>query len=348
MSRIGRIQEKLSKTGIDLLVLREQGNIMYAVDWEKPLSGALLIPKSGDAKFLTSPLESVNLPSSINSVRVIKIGRGERLLQGVLKEVERGLKYVEFDHLDMSDALKLEEELGVLVKTRSRIVSEMRMIKDQFEIERLKKAAEIASLTFKEVLEELDEGISEVEIACRYNYKVVLKGAFKPAFETIVAFGENSSNPHFTPSLRKLQKKDIVLFDVGADYLNYKSDLTRTIVFKGDGENSVVREMIEAVEESKRAAEKKALPGARSYEVDKRACEILAEYGFDKYFMHGLGHGVGIDIHEPPTIAPSSDEELKAGNVITIEPGIYIPGVGGVRIEDTYLITDFGPVKLTF
>jgi len=347
MNRIGRIQERLSKTGIDLLVLREQGNIIYAMDSDRPLSGVLLIPRSGDAKLLTRPLESVNLPPSINGVKVIRIGRGERLLQGLLREVGRGFKYVEFDSLDMSDALNLGDELGVLVKTRSSIVGEMRMVKDQREIGKLKKAAEIASLTAREVLEELGEGVSEVEVACQYNCKVVFKGAFKPAFETIVAFGEDSSDPHFTPSSRRLRRGEIVLLDAGADYLNYKSDLTRTIVFKDGGEKTV-REMVEAVEESKKAAEKKAFPGVKALEVDKRACEVLAEYGLDKYFVHGLGHGVGIDIHEPPTISPSGNEELKAGNVITIEPGVYIPGVGGVRIEDTYLITDSGPVRLTF
>lgn len=347
MSRIGKIQDKLSKTGIDLLVLREQGNIIYAVNWDKPLTGMLLIPKSGEAKLITSSLEGINLPPSINDVKVIRVERGERILQGFLREVEKGFKYVELDSLEMSDAQKLEEELGVLVNTRSRIISEMRAIKDRDEVEKLKKAAEIASITVKEVFEELEEGVSEVEVACKYNSAVVLKGALKPAFETIVAFGEDSSNPHFTPSSRRLRKGEIVLLDAGADYLNYKSDLTRTILFKGNGENNMVREMIEAVEESKKAVEKKAFPGVKVCELDKCACEILAEYGFDKYFAHGLGHGVGIDIHEPPSITPLSTDELKAGNVITIEPGIYIPGVGGVRIEDTYLITDSGPIRLT-
>ncbi|MEM2275468.1 MAG: M24 family metallopeptidase, partial [Thermoproteota archaeon] len=214
--------------------------------------------------------------------------------------------------------------------------------------EKLKKAAEIASSTVGEVLEGLREGVSEVESAYQYNCTIVLKGALKPAFETIVAFGEDSSNPHFTPSSRRLRRGDVVLVDAGADYLNYKSDLTRTIVFKGEVEKNTIREMIEAVEEAKKAAEGKAFPGVKVCEIDERACEVLSEYGFDKYFAHGLGHGVGIDIHEPPSIAPLSNEELKEGNVITIEPGVYVPGVGGVRIEDTYLITDSGPVKLTF
>jgi len=348
MSRIEKIQQKLIKTGVDLLVLREQGNIVYAVDWDKPLSGILLIPKSGDAKLITSRLEGIKLPSSINGVKVIKTERGEKLLQRVLKEVDKGLKYVEFDSLDMNYVLELENELNILIKTKSKIVSEMRKVKDQYEIEKLRKAAEIASLIAREVFEELEEGVSEVEVAYRYNYGVVLKGAFKPAFETIVAFGENSYDPHFTPSSRRLKKGEIVLLDAGADYLNYKSDLTRTMVFKDNGGGNKVREMVEAVEEAKKAVEKIASPKVKASELDAVACEVLAEYGFEEYFVHGLGHGVGIDIHEPPSIEPSSNEELRAGNVITIEPGVYIPGVGGVRIEDTYLITDSGLVKLTF
>ncbi|MEM2089031.1 MAG: Xaa-Pro peptidase family protein [Thermoproteota archaeon] len=348
MNRIGRIQDRLDRTGIDLLVLKDQGNIVYAIDYEQPISGMLLIPKSGEAKLLTTLLESVNLSGSVNEIKIVKLERGERYLQRLLKEKERSLKYVEFDSLDMQEALKLGKELPALVKTGNRIVKEMRMVKDAKEIDRMRKAAEITSITLGETLNELNEGIAEVEVACQYDSKIVLKGALKPAFETIVAFGENSSNPHATPSSRRLKKGDSVLIDAGADYLNYKSDLTRTIIFGERSNRKNIEELIKAVEESKKAAEEKAYPGVKVCELDRRACEVLEEYELDKYFAHGLGHGVGLDIHESPGISPSNTEELKAGNVITIEPGVYMPGVGGVRIEDTYLITDSGPVKLTF
>jgi Xaa-Pro aminopeptidase len=348
MSRIEKIQDRLSRTGIDLLVLREQGNIIYAVNSDQPVSGMLLIPRSGEVKLLVTPLESVNMPSSLNGVRIVKLDRGEGYLQRLSKERPADLKYVEFDSLQMHEALKLEKELCILVKTSSKIVREMRLVKDSREIDRIRKAAEIASKTVGEITSRLSEDTTEVEVACEYGSKIVLNGAFKPAFETIVAFGENASNPHSTPSSRRLRRGDIVLIDAGADYLNYKSDLTRTMVFGEKlGENDAAR-MIEAVEESKRAVERKALPGVKVCEMDRLACEVLEEYGLSKYFAHSLGHGVGIDIHEPPSISPSSNEELKAGNIITIEPGVYIPGVGGARVEDTYLITDSGPLKLTF
>ncbi len=348
MSRIGKIQDKLDGTGIDLLVLREQGNIIYAVDSEQPISGMLLIPRSGEAKLLATPLESVNMPQVLNGVKVVKLDRGEGYLQRLLREKHDSLKYVEFDSFEMQEALKLEKELRVLVKTGSKIVKEMRLIKDARETDRVRKAAEIASQTVGEIISKLSVGITEVEVACEYGSKIVLKGAFKPAFETIVAFGEDSSNPHSTPSSRRLRRGDIMLIDAGADYFNYKSDLTRTMVFGESPEKNEATHMIEAVEESKKAVEKKALPGIKAREIDKLACEVLDEYGLSKYFAHSLGHGVGIDIHEPPAISPSSSDELKAGNIITIEPGVYIPGVGGARVEDTYLITDSGPLKLTF
>lgn len=348
MSRIGRIQDKLGRTSIDLLVLKEQGNIVYAIDYEQPLSGMLLIPKSGEAKLLTTPLESVNLPQSVNGVKIVKLERGERYLQRLLKKEEDDLKYVEFDSLETQEALKLEKGLHALVKTGNRMVKEMRMVKDAREIDKMRKAAEIASLAVGETLNGLSEGVTEVEVACQYDSKIVLKGALKPAFETIVAFGENASNPHSIPSSRRLRQGDCMLIDAGADYLNYKSDITRTMIF-GEGLNrNNIEELIEAVNKSKKAAEEKAYPGVKVCELDRRACEVLEEYGLDKYFAHELGHGVGVDIHEPPGISPLNTEELKAGNVITIEPGVYMPSVGGVRIEDTYLITDSGPVKLTF
>lgn len=348
MSRIGKIQNRLAGTGVDLLVLREQGNIIYAVDSEQPVSGMLLIPRSGEAKLLATSLESVNMPPVLNDVKVVKLDRGEGYLQRLLREKHDDLKYVEFDSFEMQEALKLERELCVLVKTGSKIVREMRLVKDAREIDRVRKAAEIASQTVEEIISSLSDGIAEVEVACEYNSKIVLKGAFKPAFETIVAFGEDSSNPHSTPSSRRLRRGDIMLIDAGADYLNYKSDLTRTMVFGESLGKSDAAQMIEAVEESKKAVEKKAFPGVKACEIDRLACEVLEEYGLSKYFAHSLGHGVGIDIHEPPAISPLSSDELKTGNVITIEPGVYIPGAGGARVEDTYLITDSGPLKLTF
>jgi len=348
MSRIGRIQDKLSKTGIDLLVLKDQANIVYAIDYEQPLSGMLLIPKIGEAKLLTTPLESVNLPQSVNGVKIVKLERGERYLQRLLKEKKDDLKYIEFDSLEMQEALKLEKEMHALVKTGNRMVRELRMVKDTREIDKMRKAAEIASLTLRETLNGLSEGVTEVEVARQYDSKIVFKGALKSAFETIVAFGENSSNPHAIPSSRRLKRGECVLIDAGVDYLNYKSDLTRTIIFGEHSNRKNIEELIEVVEESKKAAEKKAFPGVKVCELDRCACEVLEEYGLGKYFAHGLGHGVGLDIHEPPAIHPLNTEELKAGNIITIEPGVYMPGVGGVRIEDTYLITDSGPVKLTF
>ncbi|MCX8182839.1 MAG: Xaa-Pro peptidase family protein [Crenarchaeota archaeon] len=347
MSRIEIIQNRLSRTGIDLLVLRDQGNIIYAVDSEQPVSGMLLIPKSGEAKLLVTPLESVNMFSLLDEVKVVKLDRGEGYLQRLLKEKPTGLKYVEFDTLEMHEALRLEKELRVLLKTGSGIIRDMRLVKDSREIDKVKRASKIASQTVSEIISRLSEGTTEVNVASEYDSQIVLKGAFKHAFETIVAFGENASNPHATPSARRLKRGDIVLIDAGADYLNYKSDLTRTIVFGERLEGSNAAQIIEAVEESKKVAERRAFPGVKTCEIDKSACEVLEEYGLGKYFVHGLGHGVGIDIHEPPSISPSSNEELKAGNIITIEPGVYIPGVGGARVEDTYLITESGPLKLT-
>lgn len=346
MSRVERIQDRLSRTGIDLLILRERGNIIYAIDSELPISGMLLIPRSGEAKLLVTPLESVNMPSSLNGIKVVKLNRGEGYLQRLLREKTVDWKYVEIDSFEMQEALRLERELRVLVKTGSKVIREMRMVKDSREIDKVRKAAEIASQTATEIICKLSEGIAEIEVAKEYDSRIVLRGAFKPAFETIVAFGENSSNPHSTPSSRRLRRGDLMLMDCGADYLNYKSDLTRTIVF-GEKPNENIARMIEAVEESKKAVERRALPGIKVREIDSLAYEILNEYGLGEYFAHGLGHGVGIDIHEPPSISPSSNEELMVGNIITLEPGVYVPDVGGVRIEDTYLITDSGPIKLT-
>jgi len=172
-----------------------------------------------------------------------------------------------------------------------------------------------------------------------------MNGAEKPAFDTIISSGYRSALPHGVASDKRIERGDLVVIDLGALYRHYNSDITRTIVVGKPSEKQ--KEIYEIVLEAQKSAVEKAKPGMTAKELDSIARNIIAEYGYGDYFIHSLGHGVGLEIHEPPRISQYDETVLKEGMVITIEPGIYIPKLGGVRIEDTVVITKDGAKRLT-
>ena len=226
------------------------------------------------------------------------------------------------------------------------IIEQIRMIKDKEEIIKMKKAAQITTESLKDVFEIIKPGVRELDIASELAYTMRKKGAQKEAFETIVVSGERSSLPHGKPSEKKIDEGEFITIDMGANYQNYNSDLTRTIIM--GKENKKQKEIFSIVLEAQKAALDFLKPGVKCKEVDSVARDIIAKKGYGKFFGHGLGHGVGLDIHELPRVSFSDDTVLLPGMVVTIEPGIYLPEVGGVRIEDSVLITEAGYEILTW
>ncbi|MCK9475945.1 MAG: aminopeptidase P family protein [Candidatus Muirbacterium halophilum] len=217
----------------------------------------------------------------------------------------------------------------------------LREIKDDNELKCIKKAVNITDKAFSYVIENLHEGISETEIAEIIRRKHVEFGASKNSFETIAAIGENSSLPHAVCSdKRKLQKGQMLKLDFGCIADNYCSDMTRTVFFGKASHkfekiyNIVLSAQLKAIEKIK--------PGAKAADIDKVARDYITKKGFGGFFGHGLGHGVGIEVHESPRLAAGSLSILKPGNVVTVEPGIYLPGWGGIRIEDDIVVTEDG------
>lgn len=225
-------------------------------------------------------------------------------------------------------------------------VTRMRMIKDAWEIERISVASRITESAVSAAFSYLDNGVSEAEVAGLIYYEFKRLGADDHAFPSIVAFGANSVYPHAMSSTsRVLTGPTVVLVDAGARYMGYCSDMTRTSFY--DATPPEFRHVAESVLEAMDAALDAAGPGVKAEEVDAAARRVLEKYGLAKYFIHSLGHGVGIDIHEPPRVTYKSSTVLEPGMVITIEPGVYLPGRFGVRIEDTVLITHRGALRLT-
>jgi len=225
-------------------------------------------------------------------------------------------------------------------------VEQTRMVKDREEIIKIKKAAQITTESIKEVFERIEPGIRELDIATELAYTMRKKGAQKEAFESIVVSGERSSLPHGKPSEKKISKGELITIDVGANYQNYNSDITRTIIL--GKENEKQKEIFSIVLEAQEKVFKSLKPGLKCNEVDSIARNLIEKKGYGKYFGHSLGHGVGLDIHELPRVSFNDETVLLPGMVITIEPGIYLPEIGGVRIEDSVLITEEGYEILTW
>lgn len=253
----------------------------------------------------------------------------------------------ESSNLSYADFKKYSESLNsVGFLPTENIIEQIRMIKDKEEIIKIKKAAQITTESLKDVFEIIEPGMRELDIASELAYTMRKKGAQKEAFETIVVSGERSSLPHGKPSEKKIDEGEFITIDMGANYQNYNSDLTRTIIM--GKENKKQKEIFSIVLKAQKAALDFLKPGVKCKEVDSVARDIIAKKGYGKYFGHGLGHGVGLDIHELPRVSFSDDTILLPGMVVTIEPGIYLPEVGGVRIEDSVLITEEGYEILTW
>ena len=220
-----------------------------------------------------------------------------------------------------------------------------RRIKTEAEVEKIKKAQSITDRAFSHILTFINEGRTEIEIAAEIEYFMRKNGASGLAFETIAVSGKNSSLPHGVPSEAKLTKNSFLTMDYGAKYAGYCSDMTRTVVLgKADEEmkriyNTVLTAQAEAMKQIK--------AGMTCRDADKIARDVITDAGYGQYFGHSLGHSLGLEVHELPSVSPKSADILAAGNIVTVEPGIYIPGKYGVRIENMVLVTENGCESLT-
>lgn len=224
-------------------------------------------------------------------------------------------------------------------------VEALRAVKDSTEVVKLRDAAELAGKVMAKVLPLVQPGVSELDLAAEIDYRMRKLGASGPSFETIVASGPRSALPHARPTSKRLRKNELVVLDLGAILRHYSSDLTRT-VYLGRVTGRVQR-MFVAVREAQAVAIAGMRPGVACGEVDRVARAVLRGHGLERFFTHSLGHGIGLEIHEGPRLAAGVTERLAAGNVVTVEPGVYLPGFGGIRIEDDVLITPAGAELLT-
>lgn len=227
----------------------------------------------------------------------------------------------------------------------SRILDEMRMIKDESEIRLLRRSAKIVSSMFESLKSEIRAGLKETEVSAIIDYNMMKNGASSTSFSTICGTGKNSAEPHHSPEETKIRKSDFIVCDFGARYGRYCSDFTRTFVIgKGNKKQRSLYETVLAAQTNSLNAIK---PGVTGKEIYKTALKTIEDGGYKGRFTHGIGHALGLDVHDSSTINPFGDNPLKENMVLTVEPGIYIPRYGGVRIEDDIIVTKKGYELLT-
>lgn len=231
---------------------------------------------------------------------------------------------------------KLEAEEHIFIEC-DKMIRDLRITKSRDEIELIKRAEEIALSAFDELLNEIKPGKTEKEMAALLEYLMVKKGADKPSFNTIFGSGPNGASPHMFPTMKKIQEGEFIVIDFGAAYQGYCSDITRTVAVGQPTDE--MKKVYETVKKAQIESEKAASSKLTGADVDKIARDIITEAGYGDFFGHGLGHGLGIDVHEAPSVSFRNTEKLQEGAVVTIEPGIYIPNQFGVRIEDDIYIT---------
>ena len=226
------------------------------------------------------------------------------------------------------------------------LISSLRETKDAAELKKMRQACRIAYLAYEYVKPRIKPGLMECEVASMLEQFMRAKGGTETSFATIVAFGENAANPHHKTSTRKLKKEEAVLMDFGCIYEGYCSDITRCWWY-GNREPKEYTKIWKLVDKARRTGIKNVRVGMATREVDAQTRRVIASAGYGEYFTHRTGHGVGIDIHEEPCNSAESVARLKEGNVVTVEPGIYLPGQFGVRLEDTVAVTKTGAKILT-
>jgi Xaa-Pro dipeptidase len=272
--------------------------------------------------------------------------RGENLMEKIANHSSANKFAV--DTLPIESWRALAKAVGGEEKLEpaNNLICELRKIKDQQEIQLIRKACNLADIGVQVAFETIRPGVKEKEIAAEIEYAMRKNGSEGTGFDTIIASGAGSAFPHGGCSEKTVHEGDFVVADFGATYKFYHSDITRTFIAGKPSEKQ--RKIYETVKLAHQKTLEAVKPGVLAREVYMAAKRIIEAAGFGEFFVHNLGHGVGVEIHEAPTLSPDSKDMLAAGNVLTDEPGIYLPGYGGVRIEDTVLVTQEGAEKLTF
>ena len=332
--------------GLDAILLTSEANCYYATGFMG--EGIALVTRRGSWYFTDSRYTEA-ADKAIGDAAVIREVSREKPFSALINEAlaEAGAEKAGFEEQRMTVAehAVYSEKLHCTLTPASSLMTELRGSKDEEELSCMTAAQRIAEGALEQILKEIRPGMTEKEIAARLNYLMVSAGAEKTAFDTIVASGPNGSMPHAVPGMRKVREGDFITMDFGCVYKGYCSDMTRTVALGRPSDE--MRNVYDIVLQAQLAGIAAAKAGVTGAVIDGAARKVIQDAGCGVYFGHSFGHSLGIDIHEAPNAAPGNDKPMPDGAVVSAEPGIYLPGKFGVRIEDVMILRPDGAQVIT-
>jgi Xaa-Pro aminopeptidase len=341
--RRARAQQMVRDTGADAVLVTARPNVRYLTGLASS-NAALLLPADGDALLATDSRYALAAERDSPDLELLT----QRFIEGKLatEAARRGVTVLAFEAHEMTVERHAEiaRDGGVTTVPFGKKIEELRMVKDAEELELIAAACRLSSQALADVLPEIRPGLSERTLASLLDHRMCELGADGIAFDTIVASGPNGAIPHHVPTDRPLRRGDLVTMDFGALYQGYHADMTRTVAV---GEPAGwQRDIYDLVAEAQRTGIEAVEPGAEAGAVDAAARDLIEAAGHAGHFQHGVGHGVGLEIHEAPILGYGAPGKLADRVPITVEPGVYLPGKGGVRIEDVLVVTAGGGARI--
>ena len=343
-ARRRRAQDMVSELGADAVLITSGPNVRYLTGLASS-NAALLLPADGAGVLATDSRYALAAERDAPDLELLT----ERSVEDALaaEAARRGVRTLAFEAHEMTVERHAEvagKAAGVTTVPFGRKIEELRMVKDPSELELIAAACRISSQALADVLPQIRPGLSERALASLLDYRMAQLGADRPSFETIVASGPNGAIPHHAPTDRPLRRGDLVTMDFGALYGGYHADMTRTVaVGEPAGWQRDIYDLVALAQEVGIAALEE---GAETGAVDAAARDVIEAAGHSAHFQHGLGHGVGLEIHEAPMLGYGRTGKLADRVPVTVEPGVYLPGKGGVRIEDVLVVTAGGGARI--
>ena len=333
--RRDRLRAELAARDADVALITSGVNVRYLTGLASS-NAAVLVPADGEAVLATDSRYALTAEREAPDTELVVTRAVEADLAALA--AQRGLARLAYEAHEMTverrDGLAATD--GLALRPLGRAVEELRIVKDPAELALLGQACSLTGQAFDQVAPQITAGMTERQLAVLIERAMIEAGAEKPAFDTIVASGPNGAIPHHEPGGRAFVAGDLITIDCGARVGGYHADMTRTVLLGPPA--GWQREVYELVAAAQQAGIAAATPGAEAADVDAAARDVIERAGYGEFFSHGLGHGVGLEIHEAPALGPGRPGKLADRVPITVEPGIYLPGTGGVRIEDTLVV----------
>lgn len=343
MSRVKDIQQEMKKQEVEALLITSPYNLRYASNFTG--STGLSVITRDKAFFVTDFRYTEQAADQAVGFEIIKnTGPIYEEVKTIVENEQISSLGFEKDFVTFATYEQIKTQLTCELKPVSGLIESLREIKEQSEVDTIQKAINITEYAFEEILNYIKPGVSEIEVANKLDFLMREKGAAGVSFDTIVASGKRSAMPHGVASEKKIEQGDMITLDFGCYFNGYVSDMTRTFSLGDPGEE--LKKIHQIVLDANLKVTEQAGPGVTGKALDSVARDYITEKGYGEAFGHSTGHGIGLEIHEGPGINFRNEKSLVKGNVITNEPGIYIPGLGGVRIEDDLLITEEGNKNL--